>query len=213
MGKNSLWDRPLMIAAIGSVIAFMGQLFGTVLPIYLGPDISDYDLYCDPVYVVFTPAHMPDLSQLSDLLNTSQVPAVDRPLLNRSVVISANNLHPLQRYKHKIYLDCIIPKGAYAKFSDDVITADQKTTLTLDISMGLLLKILQSNDKYPVIIEGTGSDGKVRNCTLYITSQYVNFNYNPALIQRLMVQIQLNKSMNKSNLSGYSGTIAYKQYH
>jgi hypothetical protein len=201
MGGKSLWDRPLTIAAIGSVIAFMGQLFGTIIPIYLGPDISDYDLYCDPVYVVFhtenlssIPSHLSDL----DLLNKS---IASGPLIYKSVKISAANLHPLQRYKHQIYLRCIAPRGIYSKFDNDVITTGGSTTLKIGVS--ILPIILQMADRYTVIIEGTGSDGKIRNCTLYVTGSLEDVINNPAMAKETPVRM----SFDENNSSGF---IAYR---
>ena len=48
--SSSILDRPVIIALIGSVIVVVGQLAATVIPIWLGPDISDYSLVCNPVY-------------------------------------------------------------------------------------------------------------------------------------------------------------------
>jgi hypothetical protein len=40
----------VVAAVAGSIIMVVGQLFGAFFPIYFGPNLSDYDLVCDPVY-------------------------------------------------------------------------------------------------------------------------------------------------------------------
>ena len=48
--KRGMWkDRPLTVAA-GSIIVVVGQLFGTIFPIWFGPDLSDYSVISDPIY-------------------------------------------------------------------------------------------------------------------------------------------------------------------
>jgi hypothetical protein len=43
-------DHPGKVALYGSIIILIGQLGATVFPIMLGPDLSDYNLLCDPIY-------------------------------------------------------------------------------------------------------------------------------------------------------------------
>ena len=48
-------DHPGKVAVIGSIIILVGQLGATLFPIILGPDLSDYNLVCDPIYIEIMP--------------------------------------------------------------------------------------------------------------------------------------------------------------
>ena len=53
---SSSWiDHPGKVAIVGSIIILVGQFGATIFPIMLGPDLSDYNLLCDPIYQEITP--------------------------------------------------------------------------------------------------------------------------------------------------------------
>jgi len=48
--SRSWYENALLLAVAGSVIAVIGQLAGTVIPIMYGPeDVSDFSIGVDPV--------------------------------------------------------------------------------------------------------------------------------------------------------------------
>jgi hypothetical protein len=100
--KESWLDHPgkiaLVAAVVGSIIMVVGQLFGAIFPIWLGPDLSDYNLLCEPVY---NKVLLPDMSDPNRSFKGYQT-----FISNISVV----NLHPIQRYTRQVSLIATYPE-------------------------------------------------------------------------------------------------------
>jgi hypothetical protein len=52
---HSWIDHPGKVAVIGSIVILVGQLGATLFPMIFGPDLSDYNLVGDPIYIEIMP--------------------------------------------------------------------------------------------------------------------------------------------------------------
>ena len=157
--SSSILDRPCIIALIGSFIVVVGQLAATVIPVWLGPDISDYSLVCNPVY------HEISLNQTKTIeMVTGE--HVDK-VAPYNLTISAIGLHPLQPYSRQIFLTIGCPPGIIPSSFNPMITVDHPTFVTLWINMTHLRSNVEM--AYPITIEGIGEDGKKRNSTAIVS--------------------------------------------
>lgn len=142
--ESPFWG-PLTIAVIGSIIILIGQFASIVLPIYLGPDVSDYNIICTPSYFEIT----------------STSPKNVEPI---NCTISIISLHPLQKYTRQVYLAVINPPG-FSTFShpcNQALYAGQSTNMRFVANKSSL----NSGGSYPIVIQAAGADGKRRNCTI-----------------------------------------------
>jgi hypothetical protein len=180
--KSSWHENALLLAVAGSIIAVMGQLAGTIIPIVYGPqDISDFSIDLNG-----------DIDQFYDVADL--IPGKESIYVNITV-----NIHPFLRpYESKIYFKAIGPmKNTTALFdppeiklqrrlsflefvfplqsikskhnysNSDGTQFDQVELKPYESRLNINIKNATSG-KYPITIQGIGNNGKIRNTTLYL---------------------------------------------
>ncbi len=167
-GRSSWLENALVLAVAGSIIALIGQLAVTVIPIMYGPsDISDYSISVNPIH---------NKTTLSDLKNSAYI-------LHAVAEIEIDDSHKFLRpYKHDIYLRALnLPAGWNVVFTPPGVTFSDKDFFiklrdllldnkTAEISeMEIWVDPAKEMSYKPIIIQGMGSDGKTRNTTFYIS--------------------------------------------
>lgn len=160
----------MWIAIIGSIIVVVGQLFGTIFPIWLGPDLSDYNLISDPIYHLI----LYKIDVNVDGYNIT-CHAANTNTISVSSTISVASLHRLHNYNREIYLYVEDPPGFESSVSNPVIRTGQTVSLTTNINMSHIIESkhnLLEGKKYPITIQGIGADGKKRNCTIVIDIEW-----------------------------------------
>ena len=167
LGKLKFTDSSRNIAIAGTLVLVTAQLIGAfsgaTFPILLGPDVSDYSISCNPVYLkIVIPDSLIDEEVSARLNHTSPKHYVFQDYL---INISANNLNPLRKYNQQIYLESIDPPEFNTSiFFPSVLKIGESTKL----SIFTRLNNLRRGQEYPIVIQGIGSDGKKRNCTIAI---------------------------------------------
>jgi len=182
--KSSWHESALLLAVAGSIIAVMGQLAGTIIPIIYGPqDISDF--YIDL---------KDNIDQFYDV--ATFIPGNESICVN----ITVNDIHPFLRpYESKIYFKAIGPmKNTTALFDPPEIKLQRRLSLLEFVfplqsvnsrhsypnpnnvtqfdkvelkpyeSMLIITIKNATIGKYPITIQGIGNDGKIRNTTFYL---------------------------------------------
>ena len=113
-------DHPGKVALIGSIIILVGQFGATIFPILLGPDLSDYNLICDPVYHEIK-------------LNDTRTVALSADYVSKGAFyfavpffsqIHLSSLHPLHKYTRQVSLIVSSPPGINCLLSKPIIDAD-----------------------------------------------------------------------------------------
>jgi hypothetical protein len=179
--KKSWLDHPGKVALVGAFIILMGQFGATIFPIVFGPDLSDYNLLCDPVYHDI----LIDNNNFLFIDNNTgyKIPEDQNSKCYCEVqsIIRAVNFNRIQNYGRDIYLSVYCPPGFEARLSDPIIRSDKPVFLKVNINLTYLMNssygsqsYTQFRDKYPLIIEGIGADGKKRNCTMIIETGSTN---------------------------------------
>jgi hypothetical protein len=151
-GHNLWYENALLLAVAGSIIAVIGQLAGTVIPIMYGPqDASDFTINIDPINHI----------------------AIVNESMRVSVNVTADDFHPFLRpYRFKIFLRALgAPKGVRIKFDPPEIRA--KGTSYLDISSNGIF------EDSSIVIQGVGADGRTRNATFYLLALPKEFQLYP----------------------------------
>jgi hypothetical protein len=162
--KSSWLDHPgtvtVVAAVAGSIIMVVGQLFGALFPIMLGPDLSDYDLVCDPVYHnILLTNNVTKLSYGSkaefggpqgiDIFvtggdhknGTSSVTIMYPKSTTRNYsysdtsTISIVSLHRIYDYNREIYLNVESPPGINISLSDPVIRLGKPAKLNIKVNI------------------------------------------------------------------------------
>ena len=159
-------------SAILSLVQLMGILFGTWIPLYYGPDLSDYSLSCDPIY------HNLVYDSLSHSIQENENYKIDYDS-NGTILfvhliskIRATNYHPLKPYNRQILLKTGNNYDSFiVTLSEPVI--DIKNYSIIDINLSNISELFPA--KYPVTIKGIGSDGKERSCTITIEKSLLCF--------------------------------------
>jgi hypothetical protein len=144
--RNPWYENALLLAIAGSIIAVTGQLAGTVIPIMYGPqDVSDFSINIDPI--------------------SYTIPSNENAEFSTKIAIE--DLHSILRhYRFKIILNILnIPDNM-------AIVLNQYGPL--EFSAGdtteIIFRTSPQNFSFtcPIIIQGIGGDGKIRNATLYL---------------------------------------------
>jgi hypothetical protein len=177
--KSSWFDHlgkvTFLAAVAGSLIMVVGQLFGTLFPIWLGPDLSDYDLVCDPIYHNILIKH--DFNSSHGYVFASDVGSIFTTgvscTYSGTSTISVHSLHRIYGYEREIYLNVKSLPGINVSLSDPIIQLGKPIYLNLNVNILYLLNNHAEygsfwDNKYPIVIQGIGADGKERNCTVII---------------------------------------------
>lgn len=172
-GIKEPWHyHPLTIAIIGSIIVVVGQLSATLFPIWLGPDLSDYNLLCNPIYQEI---RLTDpVKDAYDTTNWSIINKTSEGLYTCYFIsnIKIINLHPIHKYNRQVSLTVTCPPGFSAVTSEPVISDGHPTSLVINANLTHLISDIKDTDntpkRYPIIVQGIGAEGKKRNCTVIV---------------------------------------------
>jgi len=142
------YENALLIAVAGSIIAIIGQLAGTIIPIMYGaPDASDF-------FISITPIGIDDNIEPS----TGNETYGDR-LASASVTVEDPH-HFLRPYRFGVRLKASgEPNRATIRFSPPEIRAEETSDMYISYPHDT-----KSGD-YLINIQATGGDGKLRNAT------------------------------------------------
>lgn len=151
-------DHPGKVALMGAFLVLLGQLAGqfagTTIPIMYGSqDVSDFSINIDPI------SSRIDVAPITLPIPTAAVVKVN---------ITAEDFHPyLRPYRFKIYLQALgLPKNTEVAFNPPEIRPG-------DISTMYIITNRTATGSYPIIIQGIGGNGKIRNTTFYL--QIINY--------------------------------------
>jgi hypothetical protein len=172
------YENALLLAAAGSVIAVIGQLAGTVIPIMYGPqDVSDFSIGVDPVegtLLLFPDNNHPE--------NNSY--ALDPPDWYVKVEDSHAHLRP---YRFGVLLKSFEkPEGVSLAFHLPEIHPGDVSRMNFTLSSSA---ISLNDGGYPITIQGVGGDGRRRNTTFFLNVRQGNLK---------AYQLQHPTSMNRS---------------
>jgi hypothetical protein len=156
---KSLRNRPGAVAIVGSIIILVGQLGATMFPIMLGPDLSDYNLLCDPVYHEIKP------------------PSGELAGWTRNQIVESNisliSMHPIHSYKRQVSLIVNCPTELSATVYPPIVTIDKPSVLHIEFNYTKFTNTSKYypwviNQIFPITIKGLGADGKERSCTVLV---------------------------------------------
>jgi hypothetical protein len=151
--SRSWYENALLLAVAGSLIAVIGQLAGTVIPIMYGPqDVSDFSIGVDPVEG--TMFLFPD--NYSFKLNPPDW------------YVKVYDAHPLLRpYQFGVLLKSSEePNGMTLDFHLPEVRPGHVSRMNFTISDSTMSSLKDGG--YPITIQGIGGDGKRRNTTFYL---------------------------------------------
>ncbi len=144
---NPWYESALLLALAGSIIAVVGQLAGTVIPIMYGSqDASDFTISINPIS--------------SDIISDRPGYAYS-PYSPYIIDVTAEDFNPvLRHYRFKIYLHALnAPEGVDVEFNPPEITAGNTSKMSISAA--------NISGKFEIVIQGVGADGKMRNATFY----------------------------------------------
>jgi hypothetical protein len=142
------YENALLLAVAGSIIVFIGQLAGTVIPIMYGPqDMSDFSISLNPISVL-----------VQSSMSHAQV-----------INISVEDLHKhLRPYKFGVLLKALdVPAGVIIWFEPHEIRPGESSKMVILIP----LNTSSMKSENHIIIQAVGGDGKKRNTTFYLYTQ------------------------------------------
>jgi len=156
--RSSWYENALLLAVAGSIIAVIGQLAGTIIPIMYGPaDISDFDIILEDTIVQASSKTEPFVQEIS------KKTALTSCLL---IEIKTYDLHPwIRPSRGEISFRALdLPKSLEIRFHPPRVPIGCKSQIELEFLNG----IIPSPGYYPVTIQGIRGDGKAKNVTLYL---------------------------------------------
>jgi hypothetical protein len=174
--KDSKWyDNAGKVAGMAAILALFGQLLASVIPIWLGPsDLSDFNINIDKVYyeigVEGDDLGLLDIQQIKPLSESSvNNIEIKNNNINIYSTINITNLHSIIKpYPHTVFIRVINPpRGFYFIIKNPEGKPDFETQMEIQIPFDEFKTIIPGN--YPVVIQGLGGDGRIRNCTCYIS--------------------------------------------
>jgi hypothetical protein len=151
--SRSWYENALLLAVAGSVIAVIGQLAGTVIPIMYGPeDVSDFSIGVDPVEGTLF------------LFPEDDAYAISPHYWYVKVEDSHAHLRP---YKFGVLLKSFEePEGVALSFHLPEIHPGEVSRMNFTISRSTPSSLKDGG--YPIIIQGVGGDGRKRNTTFFL---------------------------------------------
>jgi len=154
------------ISIAGTIVLVTAQLIGAfsgvMFPIMLGPDVSDYNISCDPANLEIVIPDSLIYEEFSAWPNHSSSKSIMYKAY--TVKISVDNLNPLRKYDKQVY----ITPSNHPVFDINVFSPVLKTGQSSELSISARLNDLHLYWKYPIVIQAIGADGKKRNCTISI---------------------------------------------
>jgi hypothetical protein len=160
--RRPWYENALLLAVAGSIIAFIGQLSGTLIPISFGPaDISDYSISISPI-----------ASEIYLDENETSEWKYFKDYRSVKTNISVKNFHKyLRPYRYNVALkisDSELPPcdDSYVEFKPPEISPESKSQMTIALKNP---KFNMEKLIYPIRIQGLGGDGRKQNTTYYIS--------------------------------------------
>ncbi len=168
----SRWfENTLLVAVAGSIIALIGTFASTIMPITYGPeDISDFSIKVESKSLKF------DVQNITNDRNNSAW-----------VDIRVDDFHKwLRPYRFMIHFqalgssinntyalfdptDMILPSPFdFGKYRSPLNQSGKHILMPLDMVRVHITTKSTDEGTFPVLIQGVGSNGKIRNATLYI---------------------------------------------
>ena len=173
----------MIVAIVGAFIAFIATLCQTIIPIYFSSESSDFSVFVNPIDIEATPLESEILPSLLQIWNPE--------LENRSKsiklppIVEVQNVHNvISPYKHSVYLKIESSNpNIYVEFDKPEEMPYFKTNMSVYIK-----NTNKSVIHYPIIVQGIGGNGKIRNCTFYVTyivsDDYLKRGHNQTLMGR-----------------------------
>jgi tetratricopeptide (TPR) repeat protein len=174
------------VTLIGAVIAFFAVLFSTILPIMLSSQSSDFSIIVRPIDVEANRLESDISPSLLQILNPILFENGSR-LRSKPAIIQVQNTiyYGISSYGYPVYLKTVSSNpNIYIDFDDN-----PQGIPNFETKMYVYVKPTnKSIIHYPVIIQGIGGNGKIRNCTFYVTyitpGDYVRMGNNQSLMAR-----------------------------
>jgi hypothetical protein len=153
------YENALLLAVAGSIIAVIGQLAGTVIPIMYGPeDMSDFLIGVDPVEGTLL------------LFPENNAYAFDPPIWHIRVEDSHAHLRP---YRFGVLLKAFSePDGVDLSFRLPEIHPDEISRMNFTVSPSALNYLKERG--YPITIQGVGGEGRKHNTTFFLNVVHGN---------------------------------------
>ena len=153
--QRQWYENALLLAVAGSMIAVIGQLAGTVIPIMYGPeDVSDFLVGADPVEATLL------------LFPEDNAYAIDPPIWYVKVEDSHSHLRP---YKFGVLLKAFSePDGVDLSFRLPEIHPNEVSRMNFTISDISAVFSLEEVG-YPITIQGLGGDGRTHNTAFFLS--------------------------------------------
>lgn len=157
--SKSWYENALLLAAAGSVIAVIGQLAGTVIPIMYGPeDVSDFLIGADPIEATLF------------LFPEDGAYAINPAYW----YVRVENFHAyLRPYRFGVLLKSFgEPEGVALAFHLPEIRPGDVSRMNFTISESAIYSLKEGG--YPITIQGIGGDGRKRNTTFFLNVLHYN---------------------------------------
>lgn len=154
--KDPWYNRPILITIAGSIIVLVGQLAGTILPIYYSPNsISDFGVSINPPLCTYR------YNITNDTINGLQ----EGILAERELAtVEVDDFHQFVKpYHYDVSLRALdVPEGMSIIFETPNKRPPYKSGCRLQIPLHY------PPGEYPITIQGIGGEGKRRNTTLVL---------------------------------------------
>ena len=144
--RRPWYENALLLAVAGSIIIVMGQLAGTLIPIMYGAaDASDFSISINPSGIY----------TYESVINSSF----------DMVHVTVEDTHPyLRPYRFNVFLRALdVQNGITIWFDPPEVKPTGASQMHIKFNN-------YSIKEYPIVIQGMGGDGKIRNSTFYVGS-------------------------------------------
>ena len=155
------------ITLIGAVIAFFAVLFSTNLPIMLSSESSDFGIIVQPIDIFATPLESDTSPSVLKMCNPPEFDHISKLQSAPANFIEVQNTvyFGISQYKYPVDLKI-------ASSNPNIFIYLNSSTQIPDFKTQMYVYVKPVNTSiihYPVIIQGVGGNGKIRNCTFYVT--------------------------------------------
>jgi tetratricopeptide (TPR) repeat protein len=157
--------KGLIVVIVGALIAFIATLCQAIVPIYFSGESCDFSVVVQPMNIEPVSIASNVKPSILELINPS-INLKEAPGSNSTATVLVRNVHDvISPFRHPVYLKAITnDPDIVIDFEDSEGTPNFKTNMYVYISQKK-----ESILDYPVIVQGIGGNGKIRNFTFYIT--------------------------------------------
>ena len=153
------------ITIVGALIAFVAVLSSTILPFYFSSDSSDFSILIQPANIEANQLGS-ELSPLMLQIWSSPLSKNETKLQSKPAIIKVQNVHDMvSPYKQSVYL-------SPAPYDSRIEVEIENDTGLPNFQAKMYVYVKPTNKSIvhlPIIIRGIGGNGKIRNCTCYVT--------------------------------------------